>query len=176
MTSQAMVKVYRDCSACGGNGRIGDSKICTKCLGAGRTEELVSIDSVLRLHARNMNCSDAPIPIYRYNVELVGCSEDRSVTYNLEAMHGFLDDLVNKLDVQEIARTVLYIGDKVCPDKKPGISALVIFLESGLMVHTWPEERFATVDIFSCKEFRKDYVDEVIEYCFMPEEIRVVYG
>jgi S-adenosylmethionine decarboxylase len=33
---------------------------------------------------------------------------------------------------------------------QPGISGAVIISESHLSVHTWPEERYASVDIYTC--------------------------
>lgn len=32
----------------------------------------------------------------------------------------------------------------------PGLSAIAIVLESHITVHTWPEYKFATVDVYSC--------------------------
>jgi len=34
-----------------------------------------------------------------------------------------------------------------------GISAFVLLAESHISVHTWPFDEFASVDIFSCKDF-----------------------
>jgi len=36
-----------------------------------------------------------------------------------------------------------------------GISGLVVIAESHLSIHTWPEHRYAAVDIFSCGESLK---------------------
>lgn len=35
---------------------------------------------------------------------------------------------------------------------KPGVSAVAIILESHISIHTWPEYRFATVDVYTCGE------------------------
>jgi len=32
----------------------------------------------------------------------------------------------------------------------PGVSLIAIILESHITIHTWPEYRFATVDVYSC--------------------------
>ncbi len=32
----------------------------------------------------------------------------------------------------------------------PGVSIVGIILESHITIHTWPEHRFATVDVYSC--------------------------
>lgn len=33
---------------------------------------------------------------------------------------------------------------------EPGVSLIAIILESHISLHTWPEYRFATVDVYSC--------------------------
>lgn len=33
---------------------------------------------------------------------------------------------------------------------KPGVSGVAIILESHISIHTWPEHRFATVDVYTC--------------------------
>jgi S-adenosylmethionine decarboxylase len=32
----------------------------------------------------------------------------------------------------------------------PGVSVVAIILESHISIHTWPEYRFATVDVYTC--------------------------
>ncbi len=67
--------------------------------------------------------------------------------------------LLNDVDVMRkiLVETTQEIGAKVVSEgyKKfspVGISAFVIITESHISVHTWPEHRYAAVDIFSCNK------------------------
>ena len=37
-----------------------------------------------------------------------------------------------------------------------GISGIVVIAESHLTIHTWPEYRYAAVDIFTCGDHRRE--------------------
>lgn len=41
-------------------------------------------------------------------------------------------------------------------NEQSGVSGIAIWLESHASIHTWPEELYFAIDLFSCKEF--DYV------------------
>lgn len=70
------------------------------------------------------------------------------------------DCLTNKLDDLEWVRGVLVeaarraqatIVDIVFHKFNPaGISGVIVIAESHIAIHTWPEHRYAAVDIFSC--------------------------
>ena len=68
-------------------------------------------------------------------------------------------DAISKLDavkgalVEAAKRAQATIVDVVFHEFNPfGISGVVVIAESHLTVHTWPEYRYAAVDIFSCGE------------------------
>ena len=52
-----------------------------------------------------------------------------------------------------------------------GISGSIIWLESGAMIHTWPEEGFAALDMFSCKAFNHDVVEDLFRKMFSPARV-----
>jgi len=52
-----------------------------------------------------------------------------------------------------------------------GVSAAIIFLESGVQIHTWPEYSFVTLDLFSCKDFDEQIVIKYFKGYFKPKEI-----
>jgi len=68
--------------------------------------------------------------------------------------------------------SVNYIDDK--DDDKSGISAIAIFAESSISVHTWPQKAYGVVDLFSCKEFDVNDLVDVVEFYFSPTDIEVV--
>jgi len=74
-------------------------------------------------------------------IELFDC--DLSAINNLEAVKGAL--------VEAAKRAQATIVDVVFHEFNPfGISGVVVIAESHLSIHTWPEYRYAAVDIFSC--------------------------
>jgi len=73
-------------------------------------------------------------------IELFDCDPD--VINNLEAVKGAL--------VEAAKRAQATIVDVVFHEFNPfGISGVVVIAESHLSIHTWPEYRYAAVDIFS---------------------------
>jgi S-adenosylmethionine decarboxylase len=66
-------------------------------------------------------------------------------------------DAINNLDsvketlVEAARRAQATIVDVVFHEFNPfGISGVVVIAESHLSIHTWPEYRYAAVDVFSC--------------------------
>src|SRR5712692_240298 len=74
-------------------------------------------------------------------LEMFDCDPD--AINNLEAVKGAL--------VEAAKRAQATIVDVVFHEFNPfGISGVVVIAESHLAIHTWPEYRYAAVDIFSC--------------------------
>ncbi len=82
-------------------------------------------------------------------LELFDC--DAQVLNSLETVKGAL--------VEAAKRAQATIVDVVFHEFNPfGISGVVVIAESHLSIHTWPEYRYAAVDIFSCGEVLKPEV------------------
>src|SRR6266702_8059490 len=74
-------------------------------------------------------------------LELFDCDSD--AINNLENVKGAL--------VEAAKRAQATIVDVVFHEFNPfGVSGVVVIAESHLTIHTWPEYRYAAVDIFSC--------------------------
>ena len=74
-------------------------------------------------------------------LELFDC--DLDAISNLEAVKGAL--------VEAAKRAQATIVDVVFHEFNPfGVSGVVVIAESHLSIHTWPEYRYAAVDVFSC--------------------------
>ena len=79
-------------------------------------------------------------------LELHDCSSE--ILSNLETVKTTL--------VEAAKRAEATIIDVVFHEFNPfGISGVVVIAESHLSIHTWPEYRYAAVDIFSCGESLK---------------------
>jgi S-adenosylmethionine decarboxylase len=62
-------------------------------------------------------------------------------------------DIVKSSMVEAAKRAQATIVDVVFHEFNPfGISGVVVIAESHLAIHTWPEYRYAAVDVFSCGE------------------------
>src|SRR6516162_5407021 len=76
-------------------------------------------------------------------LEMFDCDPD--AINSLEAVKGAL--------IEAAKRAQATIVDVVFHEFNPfGISGVVVIAESHLAIHTWPEYRFAAVDVFSCGE------------------------
>jgi S-adenosylmethionine decarboxylase len=65
-------------------------------------------------------------------------------------------DVVKSAMVEAAKRAEATIIDVVFHEFNPfGISGVVVIAESHLSIHTWPEHRYAAVDIFSCGDSLK---------------------
>jgi S-adenosylmethionine decarboxylase len=74
-------------------------------------------------------------------LELFDCDTD--AINNLEAVKAAL--------IEAAKRAQATIVDVVFHEFNPfGVSGVVVIAESHLSIHTWPEYRYAAVDIFSC--------------------------
>lgn len=68
---------------------------------------------------------------------------------NPEAINNL--DVVKTAMVEAAKRAQATIVDVVFHEFNPfGISGVVVIAESHLAIHTWPEYRYAAVDVFSC--------------------------
>jgi len=76
-------------------------------------------------------------------IELHDCN--RSALDNLELVRDTLIETADRLD-----STVLDVSThKFDPI---GVTAIVMIAESHLSIHTWPEHRYAAMDIFTCSK------------------------
>jgi S-adenosylmethionine decarboxylase len=75
-------------------------------------------------------------------------------------------DIVKASMVEAAKRAQATIVDVVFHEFNPfGISGVVVIAESHLAIHTWPEYRYAAVDVFSCGDVLqpKVAVDYLVE-------------
>ena len=49
---------------------------------------------------------------------------------------------------------ITILGDKFHKFEPHGVSGVILLSESHVSIHTWPEEGYAALDIFTCGEFK----------------------
>ncbi len=83
-----------------------------------------------------------------------------------EMIKRVLDEMPEAMEMTKVLPPFVfeYTGARA---EDAGVTGVVIIAESHIAIHTFPEKRFISVDIFSCKEFdlRKavDYLVETFE-------------
>jgi S-adenosylmethionine decarboxylase len=85
-------------------------------------------------------------------LDLYGCDEEKLNDYNF--IYKLLDEMPGIIGMTKISPPSLinFPGNPHTFDKG-GLSGFVLITESHISIHTFPEQKFASVDIFSCKEF-----------------------
>jgi S-adenosylmethionine decarboxylase len=94
--------------------------------------------------------------------------EDTGHVFNI------LDSLPDKIKMTKVmSPQVFKYRGKVSEDW--GLSGVVLIAESHISIHTFPDEQYAFIDIFSCKEFDIDHAREELLKLFKAKrhEIRI---
>jgi S-adenosylmethionine decarboxylase len=93
-------------------------------------------------------------------IDLYEC--DTKLLADSEHICKVLDEMPGLLDMRKITtpQVISYDGTPGSFDKG-GVSAFVIIATSHISIHTFVHQRYASMDIFSCKEFD---VDKALSY------------
>jgi len=102
----------------------------------------------------------------RLVVELITDEILSNFEYAESLITRFLYDLCDSLGMKVLLDPIV----KHVPD---GTSAVMMWLESGVQVHTWWKYKFVSIDIYSCKQFMISDALEVIGKWFSPKAIEV---
>ena len=78
-------------------------------------------------------------------------------------------------DVVEATGTTL-LDLRVYPFAPIGVTGVAIVAESHIMIHTWPEHRYAAVDVFTCCEERDlSAAIEAVREHFTPDRVQMMH-
>lgn len=81
-----------------------------------------------------------------------GHSADAQKLQDVSFIYRLLDDFPSQISMTKISPPK--VSRYACPKRGSwGISAYVGLAESHISVHTFPEESYVSIDVFSCKEF-----------------------
>ena len=87
-------------------------------------------------------------------IDASGCDKNRLASYDL--VYDILNNLPGKIGMTKM--TLPYVAkwlDKFAKGT-PGISGFVMIAESHISVHTFPDQDYVFMDIFSCREFETE--------------------
>jgi len=94
-------------------------------------------------------------------LDLYGCNKKKISDANF--IFNLLDELPELIDMHKISepQIMIYPGKPNSFDKG-GVSGFVIIAESHIAIHTFVEQEYASVDIFSCKSFDVKKTEEIL--------------
>jgi S-adenosylmethionine decarboxylase len=81
-----------------------------------------------------------------------GYSKSREILQDEEALRGWLEGYPSEIGMTRISQpfVVKYVGNT---PEDWGISGFVFIAESHISVHTFVEQCYVNIDVFSCKDF-----------------------
>ncbi|MEN6584821.1 MAG: adenosylmethionine decarboxylase [Sulfuricella sp.] len=102
---------------------------------------------------------------------LYGCSGDDSLLLDVGALRSHCVALVEAAGLTAVGERFHQFGSS------GGVTGVVILAESHLAVHTWPEKRFVTLDVFVCNmhcdnRAKAHQLFDALVAAFEPEEKR----
>ncbi len=92
------------------------------------------------------------------------CDEDALDNY--EIVSEFLDTLPEKIKMNKISKPLVIRCGGVSEKDQGGISGFVMIAESHISIHTFPNRRFMTMDVYSCNKFDAERVKEIVTRFF----------
>jgi len=92
---------------------------------------------------------------------------DKEKLSNTKFIFKLLDELPGILGLTKISAPIV----NFYTTPTPGISGFILISESHITVHTFVEEGFAAIDIFSCKEFEVEKAINYLTEAFEPRKI-----
>lgn len=100
-----------------------------------------------------------------------GFGANRKMLESEDMIYDLLDRYPSQIGMTKVAppQVFKYVGSK---PEDWGISGFVLIAESHISIHTFPERRYANIDIFSCKDFDSEYAIQELKAIFEFDEIQ----
>ncbi|MFA5242264.1 MAG: adenosylmethionine decarboxylase [Sulfuricella sp.] len=102
---------------------------------------------------------------------LYGCGGEGQLLREINALRSFCLEQVGNCDLTAVGECFHQFG------ASGGVTGVVILAESHISVHTWPEKRFVTLDVFVCNmqcdnRAKAHQLFDALVAAFEPEEKR----
>lgn len=98
-----------------------------------------------------------------------GYGGSKAKLQDLELVYNFLESYPVEMQMTKIMPPYVFKYSGLRPEDW-GISGVVLIAESHISIHTFPEKRFLSVDIFSCKQFDSGQAVAYLERIFLLEK------
>ena len=88
------------------------------------------------------------------------------------AIRKLLNDLPEKFKMRILGKVVI---EKVTSEHYPdwGLSGFVMLYESHISFHTWPEEGYVAMDLYSCKDFDDESINKYLKNFWKAKKMNV---
>ncbi len=91
---------------------------------------------------------------------------DEKAIDDLENVSRFLNELVSSIGMRKMLEPIVMYAPPVTEKDGGGVSGFVMINESHISIHTFPNRRFITMDVYSCKKFDTEKVKEIVTKFF----------
>jgi S-adenosylmethionine decarboxylase len=102
-------------------------------------------------------------------LDCFGCDEEACC--DLDRGYEFLDQICIHLKMTKQTQPYIFKTCETAFPGKPGYSGWVPIIESGIQIHTSANNRFISIDVYSCRPFDNDNVQEFVQAWFQPKHI-----
>lgn len=102
-------------------------------------------------------------------IDAYGCNEEKIKSIKL--IETFLKDLVDKINLK-IIKGPIVLHHEAEDKEESGVTGFAVLAESHVSIHTYPEKKFLSLDIFACSEFDLNNIKEYINKTFDVEETK----
>lgn len=103
-------------------------------------------------------------------LDLYGCKPE--VLGDKKLLRRVFEELSNLMKIRMIVDpTIIYYSGKEGSPSGEGLSGFVIIAESHLSIHTDLRTNFASIDVYSCKEFDIEAIEKYLTKIFEAERI-----
>ena len=108
---------------------------------------------------------------YHLLLDFYGC--DLGALNREEMLRETFEDLSKLMDLQIIAgpTIVRYVGREDSPSGE-GLSGFMIVAESHVSIHTDIRTGYASIDVYSCKKFDVQLVEDYLVRVFKPQKVK----
>jgi S-adenosylmethionine decarboxylase len=110
---------------------------------------------------------------YQLIIDCFGCEHD--VCCDLDNGYEFLDKIVLHLHMTKQTQPYIFKTCEVTFPGKPGYSGWIPIIESGIQIHTSANNRFISVDVYSCRPFEQRDVVEFVRQWFRPKHVDTAF-
>ena len=93
---------------------------------------------------------------------------------SFELIYNSLKQLPDDLAMKKLTTPYVVIAPPITEKDQGGISGFVMIAESHISIHTFPEKRFVSIDVYTCKnDMDKDKIINYFKSAFELEEVEV---
>ncbi len=97
---------------------------------------------------------------------------DEKLLSDSKGVFRFLNILPKKIGMRKLADPCVVVC-KSEKYKESGIAAFVLLYESHISCHTWPEYRYVSIDVYSCRDFNEEKTMRYIKKFWKGERVKV---